>query len=442
MDNGFLERELAWCTEIVVARMKLYFNQECDYTNVDEIEEPSLDDEDNAYCRFVRNQALGREERLTLILACVPYLKPELMDCFQVKNSNTGERFSEFGCIAGSNNDELLPTLTTVLWLLADDTDKRLKLAALLIGSRALRRLQLLKPMVGQIGSFSAWHLSLSREWMDLLLLDRPYIPDFSMEFPATRIATTRDWAELVLDTQTMEQVNEIKLWVRYGEKIRQEWGLGNRIKPGYRALFYGPSGSGKTFTATLLGKEVGKEVFCIDLSMVASKYIGETEKNLSRVFEIAEDKDWILFFDEADALFGKRTNVKDSHDRYANQEVAYLLQRVENYRGLVILSTNFKSNIDDAFARRFQVMVQFRMPEPEQRKRLWLETFSSSVTLEKGIDLSFISEEYELSGGSIVNVAQYCSLMAMSRGENLIRKHDLLEGIRKEYAKVGKIIS
>ena len=152
------------------------------------------------------------------------------------------------------------------------------------------------------------------------------------------------------------------EVWVKYGERIRKEWGLESRIKPGYRALFYGPSGSGKTFTATLLGKEVGKDVFCVDLSMVVSKFIGETEKNLSHVFEVAENKDWILFFDEADALFGKRTNVKDSHDRYANQEVAYLLQRVENYRGLVILSTNFKSNIDEAFARRFQVMVPFRM--------------------------------------------------------------------------------
>ena len=229
---------------------------------------------------------------------------------------------------------------------------------------------------------------------------------------------------------------------MKYGERIRKEWGLESRIKPGYRALFYGPSGSGKTFTATLLGKEVGKDVFCVDLSMVVSKFIGETEKNLSHVFEVAENKDWILFFDEADALFGKRTNVKDSHDRYANQEVAYLLQRVENYRGLVILSTNFKSNIDEAFARRFQVMVPFRMPEPEQRKRLWYDTFSSSVILEKDIDLNFISEEYELSGGSIVNVVQYCSLMAMSRGECIIRKDDIIEGIRKEFAKVGKILN
>lgn len=441
-NKEFLERELFWCTEIVVSRIRMYFNQECTYASIDEIIAPELDDDSSSYCRFLRANAMSREERLTLILASAAYLKPELMDLFQVKNTNTGLRFSEFGCLSSSRGDDIIPTLTTVLWLIAgDDLNKRISLASKLLGSQVLRRLQILLNLDGPADSFSAWRLSLSRELLDTLLLDRPYVPDFSTKFPATRISTDRSWSDLVLDDQTMSQVNEIKMWIKYGERIRQEWGMADRIKPGYRALFYGPSGSGKTFTATLLGKEVGKEVFCIDLSMVASKYIGETEKNLSHVFEVAEDKDWILFFDEADALFGKRTNVKDSHDRYANQEVAYLLQRVENYRGLVILSTNFKSNIDDAFARRFQLMVHFNMPEPQQRERLWRESFSPSVTFEDDVDLTAISEEYELSGGSIVNVVQYCSLMAMNRGECVIRKQDLLDGIRKEFAKVGKIV-
>ena len=233
----------------------------------------------------------------------------------------------------------------------------------------------------------------------------------------------------------------EFQMWVKYGERIREEWQLSSRIKPGFRALFYGPSGCGKTFTATLLGKEVGKQVFCIDLSMVVSKYIGETEKNLAKVFELAENKDWILFFDEADALFGKRTNVKDSHDRYANQEVAYLLQRVEDYKGLVILSTNLKSNIDEAFARRFQIMVRFNMPNAQERERLWISSFSPLCKLEETIDIKQIAENYELAGGSIINVVQYCSISAMSREENIIRKADLLEGIRNEFSKVGKTI-
>lgn len=172
---------------------------------------------------------------------------------------------------------------------------------------------------------------------------------------------------------------------------------------------------------------------------MVVSKYIGETEKNLSKVFELAENKDWILFFDEADALFGKRTNVKDAHDRYANQEVAFLLQRVENYPGLVILSTNLKTNIDEAFARRFQIMVRFNMPNAKERELLWRNTFSSSCKMEEELDLRRVAEDYELAGGSILNVVQYCSLQAMNRGENIIRRSDLMEGIKKSMLRWGK---
>ncbi|MEE1062043.1 MAG: ATP-binding protein, partial [Paludibacteraceae bacterium] len=203
---------------------------------------------------------------------------------------------------------------------------------------------------------------------------------------------------------------------------------------------FYGTPGTGKTFTATLLGKVTGRDVYCVDLSMVVSKYVGETEKNLSNVFDVAEGKNWILFFDEADALFGKRTGVKDSHDRYANQEVAYLLQRVENYDGLVILSTNQKTNIDDAFARRFQSAIRFSMPNAEERKKLWMATFSEKSYFEETIDIDDIASRYEIAGGAILNVVQYCSLMAISRNDTCIKYDDLIEGIRREFVKEGRV--
>lgn len=154
----------------------------------------------------------------------------------------------------------------------------------------------------------------------------------------------------------------------------------------------------------------------------------------------MAENRDWILFFDEADSLFGKRTNIKDAHDRYANQEIAYLLQRVEDYHGLVVLSTNLKSNIDEAFARRFQNVIRFVMPGAEQRELLWKETFSEKTILEEKIDLKEIAAKYEITGGSILNVIQYCSLMAMGRNSNVILLEDLLEGIKREFKKEGKI--
>jgi SpoVK/Ycf46/Vps4 family AAA+-type ATPase len=180
-------------------------------------------------------------------------------------------------------------------------------------------------------------------------------------------------------------------------------------------------------------------DVYRIDLSMVVSKYIGETEKNLAGVFDMAENKHWILFFDEADALFGKRTNTSDAHDRHANQEVSYLLQRIEDFPGLVILATNFKSNIDEAFARRFQLTVNFQKPDYEQRLRLWKNAFTPPCELAAEVNLEKLAYEHELTGAAIMNVLRYCSLRALERNATLITLPDILLGIRKEMQKEGK---
>ena len=174
---------------------------------------------------------------------------------------------------------------------------------------------------------------------------------------------------------------------------------------------------------------------------MVVSKYIGETEKNLANLFNAAENQQWILFFDEADALFGKRTHVRDAHDRYANQEVAYLLQRVEACNGLVVLASNFKNNIDEAFMRRFEVSVQFPLPSANERQALWRLAFPTAAVLDEGIDLESLARKYELSGWHIMNVVQYVCLLALDRGDNRIRGEDLEVGILRELAKEGKAI-
>jgi SpoVK/Ycf46/Vps4 family AAA+-type ATPase len=205
--------------------------------------------------------------------------------------------------------------------------------------------------------------------------------------------------------------------------------------------LFYGPPGTGKTFTASLLGKYSGLDVYRIDLSMVVSKFIGETEKNLANVFNQAEHKNWILFFDEADALFGKRTQTSSSNDRYANQEVSYLLQRIEDFPGVVILATNLKANLDDAFSRRFQSMIHFPVPGPAQRMRLWQRAFSEKSRLEDQVNLKELASKYEMTGGAIINITRYSSLMALKRGTNVILKRDILTAIRKEFGKEGKIV-
>ncbi len=233
----------------------------------------------------------------------------------------------------------------------------------------------------------------------------------------------------------------EVKDWIEYGETLLNEWGMSKKIKPGFRTLFYGPPGTGKTLTASLLGKSSGLDVYRIDLSMVVSKYIGETEKNLANIFDQAQNKNWILFFDEADALFGKRTNASSSNDRHANQEVSYLLQRVEDFPGIVILATNLKANLDDAFTRRFQSMIYFAMPNVDHRLKLWKNAFSDKSIHEDKVDLADIAEKYELAGGAIINVTRYCSMMALKRKSNIILQKDIIAGIRKEFGKEGKIV-
>ena len=191
---------------------------------------------------------------------------------------------------------------------------------------------------------------------------------EFDHDSAAQLITTEMEWQDLVLPTNTLSQLKEIETRIRSKRGLLNDWGFGRKLRPGFRCLFHGSPGTGKTLSAGLIGKSLELDVCRIDLAKVVSKYIGETEKNLKRIFKKAEKVDCVLFFDETDALFGKRTGVKDAHDRHANQEVSYLLQRMEQYSGLVILATNSRSNIDEAFTRRFQSVVHFPRPNASER--------------------------------------------------------------------------
>ena len=439
---SFVIRELDWLKEIIVTRLKLYFKNNPVYASIEEIEPQESTGQTCAYDAFVTEHKLSAAGRIALMLPFVPMFRPQLFDAFCIRNSDTGRQFVEFGGIYGTHFTGFIPTFETLLFILSgNDTEQRLRYYNYFEHHFLFSRKMIVREQLSGNEPLTAAMLIPSAPLLAQLIKEESFTPEFSPRFPARKLTTCRKWEDLILEESVMEQVKEIRLWAEYGDRMLDEWELRDRMKPGYKALFYGPSGTGKTFTASLLGKYTGKEVYCIDLSMVVSKYIGETEKNLAGVFEMAEDKNWILFFDEGDALFGKRTQIKDAHDRYANQEVSYLLQRVEDYPGLVVLSTNMKGNIDEAFIRRFQSIIRFPMPGPEQRERLWQETLSRKTTLEPDIALREIAKKYELSGGSILNVVRYCSLMAMQRNSNVIRMEDLLEGIRKEFRKEGKII-
>lgn len=256
-------------------------------------------------------------------------------------------------------------------------------------------------------------------------------------ELHVKKLTTQFVWDALVVSDDVLKQIREIETWILYQEKLMNNREMARFLKQGYKALFYGPAGTGKTLTATLLGKKTGREVYRIDLSQVGSRYIGETEKNLSALFDRAESNDRILFFDEADALFGKRTGVRDSHDRYASQEVSYLLQRILDYKGLLILACRQKKKVDKAFLRRLQSVIHFSIPGPEERLKLWEKGFGNSAKREAKIDLRKIAADYELSGGAIVNIIQHCIPDAMNRKERIIRYVDLMDGVKGEINKL-----
>ncbi|MEO0528547.1 MAG: ATP-binding protein [Bacteroidota bacterium] len=392
---------------------------------------------------LIETDNLNREEITLLLLALCPHVLPNLLDSIiQGKLSATGD-FPQLGGVRGKNFRGFMPTGETAMFLLAgDNLDKRREIYDLFSPDHFFSKNRILwldEPAEGE-PKMSA-KIIFSPDYAELFTVGSVSRPQFSMKFPAQIIETAMDWNDLVLNEATESQIKELQNWITHGDTLMDDWGMYKKLKPGYRALFHGPPGTGKTLTATLLGQRTGKDVFKIDLSMVISKFIGETEKNLANLLAKAEKTENILFFDEADALFGKRTNVRDAHDKYANQEVSYLLQRIENYKGLVILASNLKSNIDEAFVRRFQSIVHFPLPKVGERLLLWQKAFPSKVRLHQDVQLTLIAQKYELSGAEIMNIVQYACLCALSDKKKTIYTTYLLDGIQREYLKGGRVM-
>lgn len=251
-------------------------------------------------------------------------------------------------------------------------------------------------------------------------------------------VQTPFGWDDLILPAPVKAQVMALEAWVRHRHTVLREWGFGRQTAAhgGLSALFSGPSGVGKSLSAGILGRSLGLDVYRVDLSAVVSKYIGETEKNLERIFTLAAAANAILFFDEADALFGKRSEVQDAHDRYANIEVSYLLQRMESYPGLAILTSNFKQNIDNAFLRRFQVVVEFPFPQTEERETLWRAMLPAEAPLGPDVDLPFLARQFALTGGNIKNCILAAAYAAVDAGRP-IGMADLIRAVAAELEKL-----
>ncbi|MCX6318956.1 MAG: ATP-binding protein [Bacteroidetes bacterium] len=440
-NHSTLNAEMDWLTAVIDQLIKSYFLQEGHEKEWMDIPLPDLTGENDPYAVSVKKWNLGLLERLALVLAMVPHLRPELLDVFFGKNQVYDRGFSEFGGLVDKNHGGFLPTIQTFYYI-ATGTHPELRMEAMQVfgTDSVLIREQVLLPGIVEAGMpAGSALLGLDNNWFHFFVTGIETREENTAQFPAQKITTPLEWDDVVLDDHVYEQIMDIRYWMEHGDTLMKDWGLVRKIKPGYRTLFYGPPGTGKTLTAALLGKTSGKDVYKIDLSMIVSKYIGETEKNLAGIFNIARHKNWILFFDEADALFGKRTAANSSNDRFANQQTAYLLQRIEDFPGVVILATNLKANIDEAFSRRFQSMIHFAMPAPEERLQLWKNAFSGTCTLHPAIDLKRIAEQYELAGGAIINVLRSCALAAIRRNDTVVLETELLEALRRELRKENK---
>jgi hypothetical protein len=257
----------------------------------------------------------------------------------------------------------------------------------------------------------------------------------------AVRVDARYGWEDLVLPEGQTSLLQEICGQVRHQRQVHDGWGFGRRLHhgTGLSVLFSGPTGTGKTMAAQVLAGDLGLDLYTVDLSQVTSKYIGETEKNLGTIFAEAESCNAVLFFDEADALFGKRSEVSDAHDRYANLEISYLLQRMEKYAGVVVLATNLRQNLDEAFTRRIRFMVDFPFPDEEHRRRIWLGHFPAEAPVAAEVDVDLLARAFPLAGGSIKNVVLHAAFLAAANG-GVIRPAHLLHGVRREFDKVGKV--
>jgi len=257
----------------------------------------------------------------------------------------------------------------------------------------------------------------------------------------ARRIEPKYTWEEIILPEDKMRQLREIQVHVRHKGLVYHDWGFEEKLSlgKGLNVLFSGPSGTGKTMAAEVIAGELGIDIYKIDLSTVVSKYIGETEKNLNKIFKEAEQSNAILFFDEADALFGKRSEVRDAHDRYANVEIGYLLQKMEEHEGIAILATNLGQNVDDAFLRRMHFIVEFPFPEEESRLRIWGGLIPKTAPISEDVDFQFLAKKFKISGGNIKNVMINAAFLAAEDSKVITMEHVIL-ATRDEILKMGKL--
>lgn len=400
-------------------------------------------DSESFLAKLIDTHQATADEVIILLLALVPHVLPGFLDELLSDSFEAGIEIPDFGGVRGTQFRGIQPTAATACYIISGaDISKRMHVMRLFENSHWFHKYSILRleaPLPGE--PKMSGRLLLDEEYVERLTTGRIPRPDVGYDFAAEFIETPLDWKDLVLNPGTEKQIEEVKNWLKYEHSLFKDWGLAKIVKPGYRVLMHGTPGTGKTLTSMLLGKATGRDVFRVDLSQLVSKYIGETSKNLAKLFDKAKNKNWILLFDEGEVMFSKRMGVKESNDMHANQNIAYLLQRIESFDGLVIVATNLKSNMDEAFLRRFQSIIYFPKPNAEERLKIWNKALPSKIKKDKALDMKQIAERYELTGSNIVNIIQKVSLQLISKKSTTLTEQILIENINKEFLKEGKMI-
>lgn len=423
-ESSFIDAECQWLRE-VVQQASLEFSQ---LPPAPEIVA------DGQWAAFAKEHQLNSAERLLIGLALCQFIVPDLLNPLL----GTENAFRLMQC---AKTGQLLPTGETFLKLVAGNSSSE-RIATLAYFATEHLFYQKGLYSLGEASEGLGSHfgaLKISSNYRDLFLHNRHTRPRFSPDFPAHLVETALEWDDMVLNEGTAKRLFEVRSYLELEQTLRKDWGLDRQLSKGYRCLFHGPSGTGKTLAATLLGKLLTRDVYRVDLSTIVSKYVGETSKNLNALFNTAEDKNWILFFDEGDALFGKRIDSGQSNDKnthFANQDTAFLLQRIENYNGLVIVASNFKQNMDAAFLRRFQTMITFEVNDVPGRLELWNRHLPKNCRLDAKINLAQIAQHHPFSAASIVGICNRIALKTLQKGSTAIEAAELEFCIREEQFK------
>ncbi|CAN5746715.1 hypothetical protein BH11BAC7_BH11BAC7_11460 [soil metagenome] len=442
ISDSFLTTEQNWLKSCIAKRIALFKNGESKDSDIFVLNPPpTFDVATDEYSTVLEKYKFNSEERLLLALAMCNHFDPRTLNGFM----ETPQLQMVSRVLKTDNGLSILPTAETFFFLVAgENTEHYLALHRYFSTDHPFYRESILDLADAPPGvSKFDGALSVPVSYRELLLYNKYQPPRFSSEFPAHLLTTKLNWGDLVLMPYTQNLLDEMKGRLIYESDVRN-WEtptgtLGHHMRPGMRVLLYGASGQGKTLTTALFGKLMERDVYRIDLSAIISKYVGETSKNLRNLFDTAERKDWIIFIDEGDALLGMRADLSTSTSSTAqsnNHDVAYILQRIETFDGIIIIATNLAHNIDAAFERRFEGRINYMALSVENQLKVWNNVWPTKLEMEAGARVDAMLADNALSPASIVNVVQRLAIMMAEQKQTVVPKELIRKCIMDEAIK------